>query len=388
MKVPESPGGFRDHSAERGEVLPMNLRVLALAPILVGAILIACLIEKRWSRWLALGSSESAETKESFSTSPPDCIVKTRPLFVGDQLDFRYDIPVRNPSDRQVRFTQIRQSCSCAGATKLDTMELGPGEETTLHFHIDLRARTGHQRYVCHLLEAGGAEWSYGLETILYERARFMPHNSLHFGMVNPGTEEVREITFQLRGENAQSLPQEVSFRTGSDQLRVETGPARNEEQPDGTVSRTFPVQVRLRSPQSPGLGNHFVYAEFERKRSNQHVQCGVSWNVRSIYEIRPTQAYFGNIDPASTQPVERRVSIRRTDSQPLVITAVKSPSDSVRWSVEKMETSSVATLVLQLDPKRMRGPLWGEITIETNVAMQPVLRLTVAALSGSLNSP
>jgi len=107
--------------------------------------------------------------------------VQIPPLFVDDTPELQYDFPVWNETGQPVRFTQVRPSCACAGGTKLAAMELAPGEETTLHFDIDLRQRKGPQQFVCHLVEAGGSTWTYTLETTLYERARFVEIGSIPF---------------------------------------------------------------------------------------------------------------------------------------------------------------------------------------------------------------
>jgi hypothetical protein len=310
-------------------------------------------------------------------------IYQVPPIFVGDSLDFQYDIPVRNESDSLVRFTRIRQSCSCSAATKLAAMELEPGQETTLHFHADLRGRLGPQRYICYLVEAGGVEWTYGVETSLHERARFVPHGSIHFGMVNPRADESRELEFRLHAENERALPAKVTFRTEGEHLKVQALQDTIEEQPDGTCVRSYRLQVGLYAPQTPGLGHHLVYAEFERQGVKQKVESGVSWNVRSFYEVQPAQAYFGTVDTATSESIERQLIIRRTDGEPLTIKSVKSPSDALQWSLEKTKDDSMAKLVLVLDPKAMAGaPLWGEMMIETNVAMQPLVKVSVAALT------
>jgi len=107
---------------------------------------------------------------------------------------------------------------------------------------------------------------------------------------------------------------------------------------------------------------------------------------VRSFYEVQPAQAYFGTIDSATSKSIERQLIIRRTDREPLTIKNVKSPSDALEWSLEKTKDSSMAKLVLVLNPKALAGaPLWGEMLIETNLATQPLLKVSVAALTKSL---
>jgi hypothetical protein len=310
--------------------------------------------------------------------------IRIPPIFVDDTSSLQYDVPVKNETGRPVRFTRIRQSCSCQGATKLAATELEPGQETTLHFDIDFHNRTGPQRFVCDLLEAAGAEWIYALETTLYERIRFADADYIHFGMVDPKTEEVRATQLHLHAKSLQTLPQNVSFRTDSDRLQVEQGVESIEELPDGVVVRKIPVKLRLLRPEAPGLEQATVYAEAERQGIKHQTKASVTWNVRSFYSVAPAQAYFGIVDRAAATQIERRIVIRRTDGQALSIKGIKVPYPSVRCSVEKTPEGSTGRLLLVLDPRSMSGPLWGEVTVETDHDGQPQLKIPVAALMKS----
>jgi hypothetical protein len=307
--------------------------------------------------------------------------VRIPPVFVDETSSLRHEVLVKNDTGRPVRFTGVRQSCACAGATKLAALELEPEQETTLQFDIDLRQRKGPQHFVCYLVEANGNEWTYTLETTLYARAHFADTGMIHFGMVDPKADEVRETQFYLHAENQQALPESVSFRTDSDFLRVEVGPGIDEEQPDGTAGRRFLVRLRLRSPDAPGLSQAGVVADVERQGKKQQLQSGVTWNVRTLCSVVPSQAYFGTVDPSSPTLVERRVLIRRADGQPVAIKKIEAPCSAVRCSVEKTPDASTGRLLLVLDPKAMDGPLWGEVTVEIDHPVQRVVRIPVAAL-------
>jgi hypothetical protein len=324
-----------------------------------------------------LANAEGVQT----AVKPLFVTIQLPPMFVDDASSLQYDVPVRNETDGTVRFTQIRQSCTCAGATKLAAMELAPGQTTTLHFDIDLRQRKGPQRFVCYLVEASGVEWTYTLETTLYERARFAADGIVHFGMVDPKAEEVRETQFYLHAESLQALPQVVAFWTESDKLRVESDLALTEQQADGTAVRKVPLKLRLRAAEVPGLAQTSVIAEIDRRGQKQQVRTGVTWNVRSFYSVAPPQVYFGTIDPTSTRPVERRVVIRRTDGQPLSLKQTKTSSTCVRCSIEKSENDSVGRLLMVLEPGSINGPLWGEVTVETDHPAQPQVTIPVAVL-------
>ncbi len=291
-------------------------------------------------------------------------------------------MPVKNETDRSIRFKHVRPSCSCAGATRLAAMELAPGQETTLTFEVDLRHRKGPQRFLCYLVEADGSEWTYTLETTLHERARFRDADSLHFGMIDPKTEEARDTEFVLHSDSLEALPDTVSFRADSDQLRVEAGAAEVERQSDGTFVRRLPVRIRLQCPDREGLSHASIYAEFDRQGEKQRVQLGVTWNVRTLFSVSPAQAYFGTVDTSASGEIVRRVMIRRTDGKSLSIKGIKTSCPPVRCSVEKAPEGSACSLALTLDPRKMNGPLWGEVIVETDHAVQPFVKIPVAALA------
>lgn len=171
--------------------------------------------------WFQAGCS-SGEPATAIPASPPSNpmvrVFQIPPRFVEETTRLEYDAPVKNETGRFVRFTGVQRSCSCTAA-ELGARELSPGEATTLHFDIDLRHRKGPQKFVCRLLEEGGPEWTYALETTLYERAHFAETGMTHFGMTDPNAEETRETAFFLirsrRWGSGIPLPGLTFFRPG-----------------------------------------------------------------------------------------------------------------------------------------------------------------------------
>jgi hypothetical protein len=236
-------------------------------------------------------------------------------------------------------------------------MELAPGKETVLHFDVDLRGRTGPQRFVCYLVEENGNEWTYSVETTLYERAQFGGAGSTHFGMVDPNGVEVRETELLFWAENRTGLPQEVSFKSEEDRLRVEPGPVTVENLPDGTALRKIPLKLRLQAPGWPGSGHASFQAHYEQNGEKQRLTAGVDWNVRSFYSLSPPQVYFGTVAQADG-PIEKQVQIRTTDRKPLTIKSTKVSCPGVSVRVEEGSDESTRRFALCLDPRSLTGPL------------------------------
>jgi hypothetical protein len=312
-----------------------------------------------------------------------------QPIYHAEQLppilaepygSLRHDTTVKNETGRMVHFVRVQTSCSCSGGTTLETMEFAPGQETVLHFDINLQSRTGPQRFVCRLLEDNGTEWTYELATTIYEPARFGSRGGTHFGMIDPNAEEAREGEFILVADSPANLPQDISFTAGSEALQIEPGPAADEVQEDGVAVRKVPLKFRLRAPATPGLGQVRAAVQFERQGAKQQVETTVDWNVRTFYSVSPAQVYFGTVEPGDGA-VERRVIIRVLDRDSLTIKEAKVSCPGVRCSVEKPRQSGTGELLLVLDPGSVSGPLLGEVIVETDHPVQPTVKIPLAAI-------
>lgn len=364
---------MRDHAMSSAIVSPVvhnRVRLLFVAALLI--------LQSGCAERI---SPNSAVDRDEPSTEPVSRTIQLPPLFVGDATSLDYDFPVKNETSRPLKFTQIRQSCACAGASRLAVMDLAPGQETVLHVRIDLRQRKGPQRFVCALLEAGGAEWTYTLETILHERARFAGQRVMHFGMIDPKTEVTGETQFILHAEKSEALPKDVSFTATAENLKVESGPAAVQYLPDGTTTRTYPIRVRLQSPVSSGLRQCSICAHFECEGEKKVVQITVTWTVRTLYVVTPSEVYFGSVDPKAAQPIKRQILFGRADLQPLTIKTARVSCAGVSFSLEQLNEGSMYRLLLLLDPKTINESIWGEAVIETDYILQPQLRIPVAAL-------
>jgi hypothetical protein len=298
---------------------------------------------------------------------------------VEDQQHLRHDIPVRNDRGRPVRFTNVRRSCSCAGAELLKK-ELAPGEETKLRLDISLIGRKGPQRFVCQLVEESGDEWTYTVETTLYVRAEFSGSGTTSFGLVDPNAPQSREVEFALYGKKREDLPESVSFESGTEAVRIASGLPSVETQPDGVVAKKYRLSVELMPPPVPGFAHTPLYARFQERGGAQEIHASVTWNVRALYSLSPGQAYFGKVAPTDA-PVERRILVRRSDGEPLRINDVKASSPAITCRVDRQSEESFSILVLILEPQSLTGSLAATVTVETEDGRLPTIKIPAAAI-------
>lgn len=333
---------------------------------------------------LGCGGERAAQTVSAPTPIGPVVVVRQLPpVFIEETSRLEYDFPVKNETGQVVRFTGIQRSCSCTAA-ELGVKELAPGQETTLHFDIDLVHRKGPQRFLCQVILESGDTWAYALETTLYERAKFADNGLTYFSMVDPNTQEVRAAEFQAFAKTVAELPQKIAVEVDSDRVRVERNEAITEVQPDAVCIRRFPLKYHLRTPALPGPGQAAVEVRFERQGVQQQVRTGLSWNVRTLFTISPAQVYFGKVDPASA-PVERKVLIRRTDRQPLAIKDIEISCAGVNYRVEQTSDQTKCFLVFRLNQASSTESLFGHALVNTNHPLQPSVKIPLAALPREL---
>lgn len=348
--------------------------------ILLGAALCPMLLGCGREASGSLGQTTSVEPAKQSHTLDFVQTEKIPPIFTDETPELNREIVVRNDSKESVHFEHARLSCGCTGTSQLEKMELSSREQTLLRLRLDLRGRTGPQRFICRLFQTGGNIWRYELETTLYPRAHFGEAGAIHFGMVDPDQQVLRDTHFYLHARIEADFPPELTLHVKSDRLRAELGSPVTTQEADGTLTRSYPTRLRLRAPQLCGLATIDFQAEFEQAGRKQAVASSVSWNVRSYYGADPTELYFGSLDPGASEILVREVLVRRLDGQPLQIKSARVSNPCLRASWGVLDSKNNCSIKVVLDPKGMREALWDEITIETDVRAQPLLKIPVAA--------
>lgn len=337
--------------------------------------------------WLLVLAGCTGQGQPSAQPPLPAAAARTvvlAPLFVGDVDTLEHQLPVKNDTGTEARFIQVRRSCTCAGGTRLGAMRLAAGEQTILHFEVDIRHRHGPQRFSCSLVKDDGDEWVYSVETVLYRRAQFADMAGIYLGPVDPGKDHVRSTAFLIRGRNRQELPEHVSFESDTDGLSVQAGAAVEQDEPDGTVLQTIPLLLRLAAPKDSGPGQANMRARVEWRGRSETVQCGMTWSVRRLFTVTPGYVFFGAVEPDARGEVTSQLIVRRSDGRPVGVKGARVSPSSVRCLVKEPAGGEWVKLEVVLTPARMTGTFAGELTIETDCPEQGELRIPVVALHGS----
>jgi hypothetical protein len=199
--------------------------------------------------------------------------------------------------------------------------------------------------------------------------------------MVPSGAKESRDLTFLVDAETEAALPALPVFRTDLPNLRVDVAKKERVRRSDGTAARKVTLKTTLDVPEQSGPGQGNVIAEVKRSGKKEEVKATVGWNVRSMLSVTPAEAFFGTIDQGTTEPIQRRILVKRADGKPLLVKNVQVALPGVTCVVERSSAESPSFLCFRLDPKLVRDAVYGEAIVETDYDLQPRLRIPVAAV-------
>lgn len=307
------------------------------------------------------------------------------PIFTDELQDLCYHLPVRNNTSHPVHFTAIQKSCSCAAA-HLDKASLAPGEETRLRCEIDLRHRSGPQRFACRLLQDGAQPWTYFLETTLLRKYEFSGSNSINLGAILPHSQPTANFTLSFCDRSHDHLPNTISL-SGDPRLQFHHEPPDTARNGDDLWVRTFPLRVLVRPEKTHGPTEARFHATFRLQGEGgrlHSLDASVSWTVVSPYKVSPSELYFGVVSRRS-QPITRKVAIRITDGSCNSLQARPSANRALDYTLESAPNSSVITLVLILDPKKLTSSLAESLVLYEPNGL-PAVKIPVAAILDTQN--
>lgn len=340
---------------------------VVISVVLLSAAIIPAGCRRSNSAPIQADSTEPAQNREF--------VTRVAPVFSDEIGDLTTQVAVRNDTPRPIRFSDVQYSCSCTGA-ELEKRELAPNEETLLDFRIRTYGRSGPQRFVCTLVEEGGARWVYTVDTTVYAPHRF-ENDRVHFGLVNPKEVTTKETALLLCSRSSiAEAARALSFLPTSEAVTVTPGEARHEVLPDGTHQTRIPIRVVLRAPAEPGFGGASVRIGHEGASAEWSQE--ITWNVRSLLSVLPRQIFFGSVTPGSSL-MRKCVTLRRLDGNPLRIVSLRVPGKVVSATVLERTLAEVAEIEFVLDGQQVQSSFWEEAVIEIDHPVQRLVTIPVA---------
>lgn len=346
----------------------------------------------RWRAWLLLGLSLALG---GCSETPPDSTADSAPaapIARGHVVEypphvynpkpygaFSQAIPIVNDTPQTVKFGKIRSDCGWSDAT-LAADELAPGESTTLHVKLHLKGLSG-VRAVSIVLEAEpGPPWRYTLEVPAFPKYAF-DSQDLYLGTLALGEVVTRRpvlYTYAIP-------PEEPSVLAGvvcdSEQVEVVAEPGSVEVVQGGVARRAVPLRLTIRTSAKAGQYASRVIASCREPSAEKPFEAslGLVWTVRSAYNVVPERLFLGDLRN-DTLPVVREVTLRRRDGEPLALRRATAGHRAIQCSFAQGDPCE-KKLTLTVDPAAVDGPLWTEVTVETDYPVQPLVTIPVALL-------
>jgi hypothetical protein len=284
---------------------------------------------------------------------------------------------VMNVTDHPVSILAVRPSCSCMDA-KLGSERLDPGQQTTLSFSANVRHLKGEVRVQCRLETDTEGCWTYEALATVYE-GRSFSQPSLSFGPLPVGTAATKEIEFCCRAPLESALPSDIAFSTSGNRIQVIRGKSFVRHEAAEIFTRVYPLTVMVRPATNPGLDQGYIRATIGTGPEATACTLSVGWNVESLYDVRPTNMFFGPDVCAAGGEANRSVVIRRHDGRPLAVVAVEVPAPFAARA-EPAPDGTGQRITVTVTPDRVRkASVWDEIVVTTDYSAQPVLRIPLA---------
>jgi hypothetical protein len=352
--------------------------------VLVGVVLAVAgfwLGRLRHINWQALSPSlqDMPQKGQERAGSAEEITFTLPPVFADEEEGTRrYTFQVTNRRKSPVVLEKIVSSCGCAHA-ELRRQKLLPGETTELYVEVDLRQRQGPVHVRCQVFtESGDLFGTYNVITRAYRAFLFAPPQ-LFFGEIDPQTEQEKNVQIYLYGPSRKELPHILEWRVEGEGVHVKLGPEGVPQTAEGAVTQVIPLRILLDKQSQSGRGQALVVVRYVFRGKQREMQLPVVWNVRSLYEIQPARAYFGYVKKGN--PSVQVIRIWRRDGMPLHLRKVTAPTANVQVRLLSQTAVQKPAIQVTILPEQITRPLWGEIVVETDHPLQPVLRIPVSAL-------
>jgi hypothetical protein len=299
-------------------------------------------------------------------------------VFAEDVGTLTHEFLVINDTASTIRFREVGHSCACS-KVELERTEVRPGEKTLLRMEINLRNRSGQQSFSSQLASNSELTWSCSLRIVIYKRLAVVPQ-LLNLGLVNLGTGTSRTAVLESCAPDGKEIPRILAVVPASDHLTASLGQRSEEIQPDGVRLQKTVIPVTLNAQSVAGPYRSELVVHYQDHGSDARILLPVEWKVRSSYVILPPRAFFGRVKEPGNSLV-KRITIRRSDGRRINVRSSKASEPSVQCAVGPSLDTSQQQLELTLDPTKVQGPFWGEVILETDDQVEPLIKVPIAAI-------
>jgi hypothetical protein len=204
-----------------------------------------------------------------------------------------------------------------------------------------------------------------------YDRIGFEPP-ILSFGVLEAEEPREKEVLL-VQHYRQEEQPSAVQLKTSSARLSVVAGTPRQIDLPQGVIRQETPLRVRL-APQAAGTnGMEQLLACITDAPT---ATLPIPWTVRARFFVFP-QRIFWNLDQESG-PEERILRIQRADGQAFCIRRIHTPAHLLTCQRLTTGARTEHRVLLQLLQQPQNRILQGDLTIEVEDRLQPILHIPV----------
>jgi uncharacterized protein DUF1573 len=357
--------------------------MLGRSSCLLAVLLLALVIQVLFA---VSGSSGGGRSEGGIAEGTSDAsvrVVRTAPPLVGEgELVVKYDFPVVNETGREIRFTDVVSSCGCSKA-KLATEQLAVGAETVLHVEVEMGHQGGERTVSCAVGTNTGQSWIYVLKATAHPRLGLgKPTCLVSFGELDPGEAAERTIAVYTHAAQGDEPPVLRTAEASSGDLELAWVEADTTTLPCGVTRRVTELKICLAPQFASGAFRSQVLLTYGEEAEPRTAEIQIASLIRSVYEVSPRRIHLGFVEEG--KQIERTVHVRRLDGRPLEIRSANTRHSWIAGTVKGAGAADSAWVDLKIRTSGIAGAFSDEIIIETDLELQPEIRVPVSGICRS----
>jgi len=278
-----------------------------------------------------------------------------------------HEFPIRNTGSGDLRIINTSPSCGCTVASVTPSV-IAPGATALMKVEFDTSGFAGEKTKTVEVVTDDPASPRVGvsLKGSVLPGATVEPQ-VVEFGRLIPGDPPAtREKPFIIRLPHGSGAVAKVTSASPFVEIS---------ERSKGELEAAYVVRLKPSLPQG-----HFrdrVVVEFSGSIP-EPINVPITALVEGDIALNPPTVSFGVVSGA--KPMERRVAFEYRAKEPLTINRVTTSDSAVSAFYQPSGKGMNGTIIVKLDPQRVRGDLKATVEISTNHPSQPVTLLNIYA--------